>query len=245
MLVATKRSLRDLSSSGAKPGSAKATRAPPSGESSTQIRPPCASTIERAMPRPRPLPPDARSRDALAAVEAVEDPLALRGGDARAVVVDRDHQPLAAARAESMTRPPGPAWRRRWRAGCGRPGRSGRGRRGALPRPARRPRRSAGRRRRARAGSGPASTSRERGPDALVEAGEGEQVVDQPLDPPHLGHRHPPRPGAPPRRSGSPRGPAPRAGRGSRSAGCAARARRRRRTAAAGRRRRRGGRACG
>ena len=37
---------------------------------------------------------------------------------------------------------------------------------------------------------GPSSTSRSAGADALVEPGEGEQVVDEALHPPHLGQRH-------------------------------------------------------
>lgn len=44
------------------PESSKATRAPPSGDSSAQILPPCASTIAPVIASPRPLPPECLSR---------------------------------------------------------------------------------------------------------------------------------------------------------------------------------------
>ena len=52
------------------------------------------------------------------------------------------------------------------------------------------------------AGRAPTCTSAQRRADALVEAGEGEQVVDQAFDPSASRSSSSPRPGAPPRRSG-------------------------------------------
>ena len=56
--------------------------------SATSIRPPCSSTTQRAIARPRPVPPSA----APAGGEALEDPGAVLGRDARALVGDlEDH----------------------------------------------------------------------------------------------------------------------------------------------------------
>ena len=79
--------------------------APCSARDSTQMRPPLASAKPRAIASPSPAPGGAPAPPT--ALERLEDPLALAGGDARAVVDDA-HERLGRRR-----RRPGPAPARR------------------------------------------------------------------------------------------------------------------------------------
>ena len=197
------RRVRDLSSCGRSRAARRPTRAPPSGESSTQIRPPCSSTIERAIPRPRPLPPEARSR---------ADSLRWKRSKTRSRSAAGMPGPSSSTRSPAVARrgPRGerdPAPRPGVAPGVGEQVADDLGDQVGVGaersrRPARRARPDRGRRRAGRAGRGRPRSRSQRRPDPLVEPGEREQVLDQPLDPPHLGHRHAPRPAAPPRRVG-------------------------------------------
>ena len=72
-------------------GSVNSKRAPPPGRARAAIVPPCASTIARQIASPSPAPTIVPSD---AAVELVEQPRGIAGGQARAVVVDGDaHAP--------------------------------------------------------------------------------------------------------------------------------------------------------
>ena len=85
----------------------------PRGDSATPMRPPCRSTAQRAMARPSPVPPSlARSvrRRWRCPVEALEDPVPLRLGDAGPLVQHLQHQAartVARAAARTVTRPCG------------------------------------------------------------------------------------------------------------------------------------------
>src|SRR5215831_540609 len=68
------------------------------GVDTTQMRPPCISTICLAMARPRPVPPLALVRELVDLVELIEDPTPLIKRNAGAGVCDRDGE-MAVARA--------------------------------------------------------------------------------------------------------------------------------------------------
>ena len=76
---------------------------------SARIVPPCRSTIQRAIARPRPAPPRVGAAHAVAAVEALEDALEILGRDARTLVVDLERHRAAARRGRRAQRDaPGP-----------------------------------------------------------------------------------------------------------------------------------------
>ena len=123
----------------------------------SRIVPPWLSAIWRTMVRPRPLRPSCAGPAPVAPPEPLEHPLALVLGDARALVLDRDPDPLVAASPScppAGRQPDGRALRapgaRRWPAGWPAPGAGRRGRRrprrpGSAARlPASMPRASAG-----------------------------------------------------------------------------------------------------
>ena len=83
----------------------------PPDAGSSQIRPPCASTIARAMARPRPAPAPVRARGVAAPEERLEHPRLRGGGDARAGVGDLDLQLLASGSASTITSPSAGVWR--------------------------------------------------------------------------------------------------------------------------------------
>ena len=246
-----KRSVRGFSSrSASKPGSSKATRAPPSA----RVLDPDPAAVQRRRssarsPRPRPLPPEARSRAASLRWKRSKTRSRSAGGTPGPSSSTATAQPVAAAASpRAATRPAGPAWRR---ALASRLRTTWASRSGSARDRARRPARRARRRRpasprRARAGTAAGSTSPQRAAPtpSSSRASASRSSTRRSTRPSSVSAT------ASTRRTSaalglSARGPALRSGRGSRSAGCAARARRRRRTAAGGRRRGRGGRACG
>ena len=70
-------------------------RAPPSGDCVIDIEPPCALTTSSTIDRPRPLPPSSRERASSRRTKRLQHPLAFGFGDARAVVVDGQHDVVA------------------------------------------------------------------------------------------------------------------------------------------------------
>ena len=224
-------------------------RAPPSGDSATQILPPCASTIDLAIARPRPLPPDlpVSGEPRCDGSDRTRGPAPRR--DPAPVVVDEDPQPAAGSLgtdshhaaasgvvdrvAQEIAHHLGKLIRVGAEHARGASGESIR-----------------------RSAASVASTSSrrktsiwtlaERRLQSFVDAGPAsEEVVNQALHAGNLAQRQQLDLLHTFGRVDRARAPAPRAGRGSRSAACAARARRPRRTRAGARTRPRAGRACG
>ena len=81
-------------------------RAPPPAARSTAIVPRCATTIERAMARPSPLPPRLAVAGGVQAHERLEDPRGVGRIDTRAGVLDDDTASAPSATTDRSTRPP-------------------------------------------------------------------------------------------------------------------------------------------
>ena len=143
-----RRRARPVAGAATAPG-ARARRSTPLPELDTSFTsPPWASAIWRTIVSPSPLRPSPAAAAGVAAPEALEDAVLVLGGDARALVLDRQPDPraLAAGRAPGRAVPGGArrtalasrlarAWRSAWRSpATHRPGSAAR-RRGAGPRP--------------------------------------------------------------------------------------------------------------
>ena len=90
-------------------GRTKWNRDPPPSSLSAQIRPPWASTTERAMARPIPVPPSSRERGGVHPVEPFEDQAEVLRRDAGPGVLDRDLAPALRLDRAHRHRPAGRA----------------------------------------------------------------------------------------------------------------------------------------